>query len=99
MSRITTFSWPQGSGPPVVAAPGPEPGAGDYVPSAFVPLEVIEDLIPRRLPTNPTQACDAGLKVEITLEDGSTVTYGPCRRPAAIERLRLALMNEWRERP
>lgn len=82
-----------------MAVPGPAPGDGDYVPSAYVPLAVIENLIPERLPDNPDQTCEVGAVVEITLADGQVVTYGPCQRPAAIERLRVALIEAWSERP
>jgi len=83
--RVSTFPWPEGPGP-VVAATKPSPGI-------YVPLRTIERFIPATLPTNPRQPCNYGAKVQLTLRGGRVLTYGPCKRPASIERLRLALIN------
>jgi hypothetical protein len=84
--KIAAFAWPEGPG--LAAATRPGPGID-------VPLSKIEDVIPKTLPKNPTQTCGIGAKVAITLADGRTVTYGPCKRPASIERLRQALISAY----
>lgn len=84
---ISTFAWPEGPG--FVA--GTKPGFGSNM-----PLSVIKSAIPEKLPENPTQTCGYGAKVEVILDDGRTITYGPCNRPASIERLRLALIMAFR---
>jgi hypothetical protein len=63
------------------------------VPGIYVPLRQIEDAIPETLPDNPPQTCNFGAVVEVTLKSGPTLRYGPCERPAAIERLRLVLIG------
>jgi hypothetical protein len=83
--KVSTFPWPEGPGP-VVAAAKPMPGI-------YVPLRKIERFIPTTLPTNPRQSCNYGAKVQLTLRSGRVLTYGPCKRPASIERLRLALIK------
>lgn len=83
--RVSTFPWPEG---PV----GPS-AAVNSVPGIFVPLEEIKDAIPKTLPENPKQECHEGATVVITLKNGRALTYGPCNRPALIERLRLALVR------
>lgn len=83
--RVTTVStapYPEGPRPPIAAV---HPKAGE------VPLSRIADAIPRTFPKNPPQHCNRGAIVRITFSDGKTLTYGPCERPASIERLRLAL--------
>jgi hypothetical protein len=49
----------------------------------FVPLGRLKDALPRALPPNPSQRCNFGAVVEVTLRSGRTVVYGPCTRPAA----------------
>jgi hypothetical protein len=49
--------------------------------------------IPSRFPRNPAQSCTIGAVVRVVLTSGRSFTYGPCRRPQAIERLRLALVR------
>jgi hypothetical protein len=83
--KVSVSPWPEGPGP-VVAATKPLPGV-------YVPLKNVESAIPKTMPENPPQTCGFGAKVEVTLEDGRTLTYGPCNRPALIERLRLALVR------
>ena len=87
--KVSTFPWPEGPGP-VVAALKPVPGI-------YVPLAEIEGLIPKTLPKNPPQSCSYGAKVQLTLRGGRVLTYGPCKRPASIERLRLALITASRK--
>lgn len=84
--RVSTAPWPGG---PVLAA-GTRTGLA--IPWA------IEDAIPRALPPNPKQTCREGATVRITRRDGRIVTYGPCTRPASIERLRAALIREAEQR-
>jgi hypothetical protein len=51
-------------------------------------LADLAPLAPAELPAPLDQhGCDIGGDMIITLLDGRTVTYGPCRRPASIERL------------
>ena len=83
--RVSTSPWPEGPVGPV-AATRPVPGI-------YVPLRQIEDAIPKTLPGNPLQRCNFGAVVEVTLRNGHTRRYGPCERPAAIERLRVALIG------
>lgn len=59
----------------------------------YVPLHEIAHDLPSSFPANPRQRCSYGAEVEITFRSGRVLTYGPCRRPAAIERLRLALID------
>lgn len=51
--------------------------------TSFAP---IESAIPSPLPHPVWQGflCDGDLRLTITLADGSTVTYGPCRYPEGI---------------
>jgi len=85
VAQVATFPWPEGPGP-VVAAETPVPGI-------YVPLDRIEGAIPKALPKNVTQRCRIGAIVEITLKNGQVFRYGPCDRPASIERLRLTLIR------
>lgn len=89
--RVATYPWPEGPGL-VVATRVP----WESVTNPHLSLSGIEDAIPERLPRNPAQPCNFGAKVEITFDDGRTLEYGPCRRPASIEHLRLALIAAWR---
>ncbi len=84
VARVSVSPWPGGRVGPV-AAPSPVPGI-------YAPLSRIADAVPPGLPRNPKQRCGAGATVRITLEGGTTRTYGPCNRPASIERLRVALV-------
>lgn len=83
--KVSTFPWPEGPGPVVAATKS--------LPGIYVPLGKIKAEIPKTLPKNPPQTCSYGAKVQITLKDGLTLTYGPCNRPDSIERLRLALLK------
>ena len=85
MVRVAIFPTPEGPGPVVAAA---KPGRG-----VDVLLSAIESDLPRTLPPNPPQACVFGPTVLITLADGRTIAYGPCKRPAEVERLRLAVLR------
>jgi hypothetical protein len=84
---VAVAPWPGGPGP-LVAATRPTAGT-------TVPLREIERLVPRTLPPNPPQPCRVGAIVEIVVERAGAVSrldYGPCVRPAAIERVRRALV-------
>jgi hypothetical protein len=87
--RVSTFAWPKPAGR-VVAAVKPTAGVS-------ILLGSIENLIPMRLPKNPPQSCRSGVTVQLTLRGGRVVTYGPCKLPPSIERLRLALENPSRK--
>jgi len=63
-----------------------------------VPLRKLRSAIPSALPKNPHQPCQHGTRgrgalVELKLRDGRTLTYGPCKWPASINRVRLALLQ------
>lgn len=64
-----------------------------------LPLSLVQDQIPPRLPRPLAQgfSCRFGGNVEVGLEDGRTLRYGPCRRPAEIERLRQAMLRAFDE--
>jgi hypothetical protein len=55
--------------------------------------------LPRPLPPNPAQPCRFGPTVRLTLRGGRVVTYGPCRLPAGISRLRNALLRAAGQHP
>lgn len=59
-----------------------------------LPLRLIADALPRLLPPPLAQAsdCDVGSVVTISVDDAGEVTYGPCKRPPAIEELRQAVI-------
>jgi len=86
--RVVVYPWPEGPGS-LVASRQPEV-------DNWIPLSRIEVLVPIHLPINPEQSCDFGAKVDVDLEDGKTITYGPCERPASIERLRKTMIDDWR---
>lgn len=53
-----------------------------------IPLASVQRFIPDPLPAPEFQwICDRGSDMVITLRSGKQVTYGPCRRPASIDRL------------
>lgn len=56
-------------------------------------LALVFDAIPDPLPAVIPQTCSVGVNIEIFFADGTVVTYGPCRRPASIERLREAILR------
>jgi hypothetical protein len=76
---------------PHVAADAPTASAAPDANS--FPLAAIASALPKTLPPNPRQACNIGPLVRIELTRGTTRSYGPCTRPASIERLRLALVK------
>lgn len=76
---------------PPVAADAPTATAAPEANS--FPLAAIASALPETLPPNPRQRCNNGPLVRIELTYGTTRSYGPCIRPASIERLRLALVK------
>jgi hypothetical protein len=90
---VATYPWPEGPGP-VAAGKTANPSA------EMISLDLITPAIPANLPAplrqpaHPRLSRDCpqgGAIVEVALSDGRTISYGPCRRPAAIERLGLAM--------
>jgi hypothetical protein len=76
---------------PPVAADAPTASAAPDANS--FPLAAIASALPKTLPPNPRQGCNIGPLVRIELTRGATRSYGPCSRPASIERLRLAFVK------
>lgn len=66
-----------------------------------VSLSLIEAVIPSRLPRDVWQGfgCDLGGNVVVQIANGEQIEYGPCRRPAPIERLRRIILEELRQSP
>lgn len=58
-------------------------------PRFFFPLGDLEPFIPDPLPSTAWQGlnCRMGGNLIVTLLDGDTITYGPCRRPESINDL------------
>jgi hypothetical protein len=52
-------------------------------------LSAVKRSIPDPLPAPLWQGfmCNMGGNLEVTFEDGEEVSYGPCKRPASIDRL------------
>jgi hypothetical protein len=51
-------------------------------------LDLVQRYIPDPLPaTVPQWGCNTGGDLVVTFADGTVVTYGPCHRPASIDRL------------
>lgn len=59
------------------------------------PLANIEESIPSPLPRDVWQgfSCEFGGDVVVALDSGDRIEYGPCRRPASIERMRRAILG------
>jgi hypothetical protein len=62
------------------------------------PLTEIEAFIPDPLPHSVWQGvrCVGGLDVLVTLADGRTITYGPCRYPQSISVLQAHMNDAYR---
>jgi hypothetical protein len=86
---------PKVAGVSIVAPPvGADAPTASAVPDAnSFPLAAIASAMPKTLPPNPRQRCDIGPLVRIELTGGTTRSYGPCSRPASIERLRIAFVK------
>jgi hypothetical protein len=63
------------------------------------PISDIDDLIPIPLPAPLHQfpMCWVGGEVVIGLADGETISYGPCRLPARIQRFRDEIVRRLQE--
>jgi hypothetical protein len=94
IESITLEPIPEGPSAPVfVLHPQSEP---------FVRVELdlaeILSFVPDPLPPTLDQGdCEFGGDVVITAEAGTTIAYGPCRRPRSIEKLRarmIGIINE-----
>lgn len=59
-------------------------------------LGLVEPYIPDPLPLPSDQPndCEIGGNMVVTFLDGTTLTYGPCERPASIDRLWAAMIFE-----
>ncbi len=78
--RVQIMAIPEG--PPAPAFE--RPPRGDY----SRPLRRIERFVPSPLPAPLDQGgCTIGGDLVVTFADGKQVTYGPCHRPASIDRL------------
>jgi hypothetical protein len=66
----------------------------------YPPLLAIERYIPTPLPAPAWQgfSCGGGSDVVLGLADGRRITYGPCRWPSSIQRLRAA-MSQYSRNP
>jgi hypothetical protein len=74
---------------------GPDSPLFEREPSEVsVPLSAVSSSIPDPFPAPRWQGltCTMGGDLVVTFGDGSTVAYGPCKRPAQIERLRTAMI-------
>lgn len=80
---------PEGPVPPTFAR---RPTKGE------LPLSRVEGALPSPLPRDLWQGfrCEFGGDVVLELRTGDEIRYGPCRRPAAIERLRVEVLQELR---
>jgi hypothetical protein len=87
VERLQLGPFPEGEIPPAFErSPGPE---------ASIPLALVARSIPDPLPAALFQgwSCGYGGNLIVTLADGTSVTYGPCKRPAPVERLRQAMLR------
>jgi len=62
--------------------------------ASSLPLSAVEGYIPDPLPAPLWQGvtCGQGGNLDVTFQDGETVSYGPCREPISIERLRQRML-------
>lgn len=76
-------------GPYPEGPPGPTFMRGPRPPGFYFALQQIEPFIPDPLPDTLSQGfnCEPGGNLVVTIRDGGTITYGPCRRPASINAL------------
>jgi hypothetical protein len=75
---------------PVPEGPNSPMFEGPPAPASSLPLSAVEGYIPDPLPAPLWQGvmCGEGGNLEVTFVDGETVSYGPCKKPISIERLR-----------
>jgi hypothetical protein len=83
IESVAIDPYPEGPPGPTFTR-GPRPSAAFYY-----PLEQLEPFIPDPLPNTAWQGlnCGMGGNLIVTLRDGDTVIYGPCRRPESINDL------------
>lgn len=84
----------------VVLEPVPEGQVLEYSddPDAAASLDAVREAIPSPLPDPVEQECERGGSVVAHLEDGSTISYGPCELPGSIEELKQAIITAEAER-
>jgi len=87
VERLQLEPVPEGEVPPAFER---SPAAEASISLALV-ASYIPDPLPAPLFQGPT--CEFGGNLIVTLADGTTVTYGPCKRPASVERLRGAMLR------
>lgn len=58
--------------------------------SAYI-FSLLPATLPDVLSQGPTPSCRVGNITTLVLNDGSAIRYGPCARPASIDRLRCAM--------
>jgi hypothetical protein len=90
-------SFPEGD-PPMVLEQAPETPSverGGHTTAAGTvwSIKAVRDYVPFSLPEPVAQpeGCSMGGSLIITFTDGATAVYGPCVRPASIERLWAAM--------
>jgi hypothetical protein len=82
IENLQLVPFPEGPNSPLFEDPP--------APASSVSLSIVEGYIPDPLPAPRWQgvACGGGGDLVVTFVDGETVSYGPCKKPASIERLR-----------
>jgi hypothetical protein len=84
IESVSIDPYPEGPpGPTFMRGPGER---GNLLQA---PLELLEPFIPDPLPNTAWQGlnCRMGGNLIVTLRDGDSITYGPCRRPESINEL------------
>ena len=78
----------------LVAEPSGSPGAifSNTPTAGQFRLREIRPMIPQPLPSPIVQTCTTGTDVVMTLGSGHIVTFGPCRLPSSIARLKRAML-------
>ncbi len=79
--RIETAAYPEG---PDLAVSRSDKG------SAHI-FSLLPATLPDDLSQGPAPGCNAGNVTTLVLNDGTAFRYGPCARPASIDRLRCAM--------
>lgn len=80
ISAIELGWWPPTPGP------GPAPRVYTTGPVFQSAVAVVPVPLPRRR-FDPLTRCHIGVEVTLRLSNGNSVTYGPCKRPASIDRV------------
>jgi hypothetical protein len=86
IQSLQLVPFPEGPNSPLFEAPP--------VSRESLPLTAVEGSIPDPLPAPSWQGlmCDMGGNLNVTFADGKTVSYGPCKKPTSIERLRQRML-------